>query len=68
MSKVRICDRCGKHLVGRDGLRLFPKGYKYFTLDGESHYCFAERDLCPPCMEKFNEFMKGDPDESNKSE
>jgi hypothetical protein len=60
MADIKICDRCGTHIVGLRGPTMFAKGYKYFSLVTESYYSYGNYDLCPSCMAKFEEFMKGD--------
>ena len=70
MSKVRVCDRCGKRLMGnRDGLKMLISGYKYryFHLETETYDDYGDYDLCAQCMNNFKEFLKG-PSEGSTTE
>jgi hypothetical protein len=66
MADVKICDRCGKKIE----LRIWPVYIKHYRsiLDMEDLDYNYTYDLCGSCNDKLFEFMKGDLDESNKSE
>ena len=49
MATVKLCDRCGKHMVPH------PMGGSHvITAEPGEHF-----DLCPRCYVKFKEFMRG---------
>jgi hypothetical protein len=62
MSKVRVCDRCGKRLERIYGLKIAIQAFKYgyFSLDAVREYAYDKHDLCPDCMKKYEAFIKGE--------
>lgn len=62
MSKVRVCDRCGKRLERRSGVKIDINAfkYKYFSLDSTTEYTYDQHDLCDTCMVLYEAFMKGE--------
>lgn len=61
MSKVRVCDRCGKRLERRAGVKIDIHAFKYsyFSLDSVGEYTYEQHDLCPDCMKNYETFIKG---------
>ena len=59
MSKVLVCDRCGKKL---ERTKMFCNitgtAYRY-RFNKETYNDIDEYDLCPACEKAFDEFMKG---------
>lgn len=62
MSKVRVCDRCGKRLERRSGAKIDIHAfkYKYFSFDSIAEYNYDQHDLCDVCMVSYEAFMKGE--------
>lgn len=58
MSKVLVCDRCGKRLEHGKKFHIGSLVYRYqfFT---ETALDDKDYDLCPVCEKAFAEFMKG---------
>ena len=61
MSKIRVCDRCGKKLDYKSGLKIDILAVKYnrFRLDTESEHEYDQHDLCPDCMDDYKAFIEG---------
>lgn len=62
MSKVRVCDRCGKKIDSRHpGMNIDIRGFKYhrFQFKCEGEYMIMAYDLCPDCKNEHDAFMKG---------
>jgi hypothetical protein len=61
MSKLRICDRCGRRLERKDGIKIdiFAVKYLRFRLDTETEDDYDQHDLCNKCMDDFKAFIKG---------
>lgn len=59
------CDRCGKLYEHYDGSETFEKTEKanaVFLIDRDldkKHWPRKTYDLCPECMRKFEDFLKG---------
>ena len=59
------CDRCGKlyeHYKGSEIFKETEKANAVFLIDMDlnRHYSFCRiYDLCPDCMRKFEDFLKG---------
>ena len=67
MADVKICDRCGKKVEQTGVWPIYIKHYRSILEMEDKDYEYSS-DLCGSCTKKLFEFMKGDPDESNKSE
>lgn len=65
MANALKCDRCGKLYEPYKGIRLQDKGAYYCSMSFFSEYGCNRRDfdLCPECMTKLVEFIKGDKEE-----
>lgn len=67
MSKVLVCDRCGKKLEHSKKCTIVAAAYRYRffkeTVDDDVDY-----DLCPACEKAFEEFMKGPSEGSTEKE
>lgn len=58
MSRLLVCDRCGKRLESLKKFNIASVIYRYrfFT---ESSLDDKDYDLCPDCEKAFEEFMNG---------
>lgn len=62
MSMARKCDRCGKLYEPYNMDKRYPEGPNGIVLANIDYkqqcYTISKSDLCPECMESFNNWMK----------
>lgn len=61
MANARKCDRCGKlyeeYNVGHNNKK--PNGIQLISLDtSHKYFGYFLMDLCPDCMDQFQEWLK----------
>lgn len=59
MASALKCDRCGKLYEEYAGCKLVEGGCSYNGLSVENRIMSRRYDLCPECMEKLVEFIRG---------
>jgi len=59
MSEALKCDRCGKLYELYDGIKFQPTTSPYSSVRLQNKVYGRNFDMCPDCMEKVIEFMKG---------
>lgn len=66
MANALKCDRCGKLYEHYNGIRVVDKCNYYCSMSFFSEHGWNRRDydLCPECMTKLVEFIKGDKEEA----
>lgn len=60
MASALKCDRCGRLYEHYQGVEIVEGGNKYHAITLENRYDHKWYDLCPECMGKLIEFIRGD--------
>lgn len=59
MSYVRLCDRCGRRLDGREPKIRFKTFSYILSFDFDNGCTICDYDLCKTCVDDLKKFLKG---------